>query len=126
MSYIQNIELMTSKSTKYIHSAHLDASTSIVTITEPYDTILYIINLTTDDVIYNPLHKGRGGYANGSYVELNYPMTGMSDTDRILVAVSYEEQTSIETNINELLDEVKISNKYNEVITGDKITNQDI
>lgn len=116
---------MKGDNTKFIKGS-LDTTNSIVNFEGRYDTILYIINLTTDDIIYNPLHKGRGGSVLGSCVELNYPMDGLSDSDSILVVVDYKEENSIESNINELVEELKISNKYKEIITGDKITNQDI
>lgn len=111
MSYIQNIALPTSNNTKFITGYSFNTSTASVRIDERFDTILYIANLTTDDVIYNPLHKGRGGSVEGNIIFLDYPMTGLNDSDKLLIAVQGLEVSTLESDTEAIKKEMKYLNK---------------
>lgn len=111
MSYIQGIALPTSNNTKFITEYTFDVTASFVTLEERFDTVLYIANLTTDDIIYNPLHKGRGGSIEGDKVFLDYPMTGFSGSDKLLIAVQGVEDSSIESDTSAIKKEIKYLNK---------------
>lgn len=111
MSYIQSITIPASNNTKFITEYSFDTSASCVKIDERFDTILYIANLTTDDVIYNPLHKGRGGSVENDTIFLDYPMTGLSDSDKLLIAVQAVDDSTIESDTEAIKKEIKYLNK---------------
>ena len=111
MSYIQKVELMQGSNTTFIHTAVLNTTESTVVINSPFDTVLYVIDLATDDVIYNPLHKGRGGTVGADSILLDFPMTGLTTGDSLLVAVDYKVTETIESSLEHLVTEAKITNK---------------
>ena len=110
MAYIQNIELPTSANTVFAISYSFDVSKSLVVINDSYNTLLYIINTTTDDIIYNPLSKGRGGLIVGNSITLDYPMNGFSDDDVLMIAM-YKEVIEDKGLEKEILTQQKITNK---------------
>ena len=111
MSYIQNIELMSSKDSKFITSYSFDVSNSKVTIKESFDVVLYVVNVTTGDVIYNPLQKGRGGVVEGNLLTFVFPTSGMISSDSLLIVVSEVLHSTKESDLNTIKELTKETNK---------------
>jgi len=111
MSYIQSINIPTSSNTKFITEYSFSTTTSKVVINERFSTILYIADLDTNDIIYNPLKKGSGGSVEGDTVSLDYPMTGLSDSDKLLIVVEGIAEATISNDIETIKKEIKYLNK---------------
>lgn len=111
MAYIQNIDIPTSSSIKFITEYSFDTTTSEVVINERFNTILYIADLDTNDIIYNPLKKGSGGTLSGNSVTLDFPMDGLSNDDKLLIAVDDIIITSTDSELELIKKELKYLNK---------------
>jgi len=111
MAYIQNIEIPTSSSIKFITEYSFNTTSATVQIDERFNTILYIADLETNDIIYNPLKKGSGGTLSGNKIILDFPMDGLSDSDKLLIAVNDIVVTSIDSELELIKKELKYLNK---------------
>lgn len=111
MAYIQHTPLITTSNTKFIDSYSFNTTNGTVQINGGFDTILYIVDLAQDVVIYNPLQVGKGGSITGNTLTLNYPMDGLSDTDKLLIVADFTPQETVTTEIQLLRELMETNNK---------------
>ena len=111
MSYIQSITIPTSSNTKFITEYSFNTTDSKVVINERFNTILYIADLETNEIIYNPLKKGSGGTVDGNTIFLNHSMTGLSDVDNLLIVAEGIVEDTISNDIEAIKKEIKYLNK---------------
>lgn len=116
MAYIQDINLPIVSDTKIITKYTFDASNKKVVINEPFDNVLYIFCLTTNQMIYNPTAKGFGGTCEDNKIFLEYDVTACENFFDLLIVANLNKGREIEILLKALIAEQVKTNDFLKLI----------
>lgn len=91
------------------------------------DSILIIVNVTDNIVIYNFADTTKGGTVSDNWLTLMYDTSLMDDTDKLLIYYEYEEEESAVTDytqedlLNEIINQLKELNLQVKVLIEETI-----
>jgi len=123
MTFLRRDDSIQLSTTKISEDYDFAPSKSAIVINDSdFKRVLYIVNTTDNIVIYNIAQVGLGGTAYKCEVVFDFDVSGMTDTDDLLILYEAEKEVSnLESKVADLVTEQKLTNKYLAEMLGDTI-----
>ena len=102
-----NKAIMTTKNDTILKGYDFKSQEGYIMIEEDFNEILYIVNQTIGEVIYNPMTKGSGGDISDNRIDFELDTISMSDNDKLIIMADVIKPNEIEQQLNKVQKEVE-------------------
>jgi hypothetical protein len=112
MTVFSNNQNLSTGSAKIAHEWDFSASDGTISLhKKDLNKFLYIVNITDNIVIYDPVDTSRGGTRTDHSMNLGYDTSAMSDSDDLLIIYEPFIMDEMPDLAQEILTELQTTNK---------------